>query len=100
MKAKPGANCGQIAAELMGGAAVDAAPSVDLLDDEPLEIELAATLLYEHSHYPYRQIRARGRSPLGEPDARKSSTLACAIVAAMTKCCAPSAPGSSSASTS
>jgi len=31
--------------------------SVDLLDDEPLEIELAATLLYEHCHYSYRQIR-------------------------------------------
>ena len=30
---------------------------VDLLDDEPLEIELATTLLYEHCHYSYRQIR-------------------------------------------
>jgi hypothetical protein len=30
---------------------------VDLLDDEPIEVELAATLIYEHSHYPYRQIR-------------------------------------------
>ncbi len=30
---------------------------MDLLDEEPLEVELAATLLYEHSHYPYRQIR-------------------------------------------
>ena len=48
----------QIATELMGTAAVDAAPSVDLLDDEPVEIELATTLLYEHSAYPYRQIRA------------------------------------------
>src|SRR5208282_2934385 len=26
------------------------------LEEEPLEIELAATLVYEHSHYPYRQI--------------------------------------------
>jgi len=33
------------------------APAVDLLDDEPLEIELASTLLYEHSSHPYRQIR-------------------------------------------
>ena len=48
----------QIAAELMGKAAPDAAPSVDLLDDEPLEIELATTLLYEHCAYPYRQLRA------------------------------------------
>ncbi len=30
---------------------------VDLLDDEPLEVELAATLLYQHSHHSYRQIR-------------------------------------------
>ncbi|MGH9513969.1 MAG: FAD-dependent thymidylate synthase [Terriglobales bacterium] len=46
-----------VAAELMGNVAVAAAPTVDLLDVEPLEIELAATLIYEHSHYPYRQIR-------------------------------------------
>jgi thymidylate synthase ThyX len=32
---------------------------VDLLDDEPLEIEIAATLLYGACHYPYRQIRDR-----------------------------------------
>src|SRR5262249_16479325 len=47
----------QAAAELMKGAAIEAVPAVDLLDDEPLEIELATTLLYEHCHYPYRQIR-------------------------------------------
>jgi hypothetical protein len=29
-----------------------------LLDYEPLEVELAATLLYEHCHYSYRQVRA------------------------------------------
>jgi hypothetical protein len=46
-----------MAAELMGGAAPDAAPPVDLLDDEPVEAELATTLLYEHCAYPYRQIR-------------------------------------------
>jgi Thymidylate synthase complementing protein len=46
-----------VAAELMGNAGIDAAPSVDLLENEPLEIELAATLIYQHSHYPYRQIR-------------------------------------------
>jgi thymidylate synthase ThyX len=30
---------------------------VDLLDDEPLEIELATTLLYGADHYSYRQLR-------------------------------------------
>jgi len=30
---------------------------VDLIDEEPLEIEIATTLLYEHSHHSYRQIR-------------------------------------------
>jgi thymidylate synthase ThyX len=47
----------QAAKELMGGAAVAPATSVDLLDDDPLEIELATTLVYEHCHYSYRQIR-------------------------------------------
>ena len=35
---------------------------VDLLEDEPLEIELAATLLYGAGHYSYRQIRERVES--------------------------------------
>jgi thymidylate synthase ThyX len=47
----------QIASELMNDAAIEHAPLVDLLDDEPLEIELACTLLYEHCDYSYRQIR-------------------------------------------
>ena len=47
----------QIAAELMGDLPVAPAPLVDLLDEEPLEVELATTLVYEHSHYPYRQLR-------------------------------------------
>ncbi len=47
----------QIASELMQGTEPDHAPAVDLLDDEPLEVELATTLLYEHCNYPYRQIR-------------------------------------------
>jgi len=46
-----------LAAELMGNLPVASTPMVDLLEEEPLEIELAATLVYEHSHYPYRQIR-------------------------------------------
>jgi thymidylate synthase ThyX len=48
----------QAAGELM--AHEQLAPSkaiVDLLDEEPLEVEIATTLLYEHSHFSYRQIR-------------------------------------------
>jgi thymidylate synthase ThyX len=47
----------QAAASFMKDASVEPAESVDLLDEEPLEIELATTLLYQHSHYSYRQIR-------------------------------------------
>jgi hypothetical protein len=47
----------QAAADLMRNAKVEPAPLVDLLDEEPLEVELASTLLYEHCHYSYRQIR-------------------------------------------
>jgi len=47
----------QIASELMGNLPIASAPTVDLLDEELLEVELAATLIYEHSHYSYRQIR-------------------------------------------
>ncbi len=47
----------QAAAELLQGAAIEPAPLVDLLDADPLEIELASTLLYGHCHYSYRQIR-------------------------------------------
>ena len=47
----------QAAADLMQGAAIAPARPVELLDDEPLELELAATLLYEHCHYPYQQVR-------------------------------------------
>jgi thymidylate synthase ThyX len=47
----------QVASELMGDLPISPAPTVDLLEEEPLEVELAATLIYEHSHYPYRQIR-------------------------------------------
>jgi len=47
------------ASEIMGDVEIDPAPLVDLLDDEPIEIEIATTLLYEHSHHPYRQVRRR-----------------------------------------
>jgi thymidylate synthase ThyX len=52
----------QVAAELMGETPIAPAPIVDSLDEDPLEIELATTLLYEHCHYPYRQIREALRS--------------------------------------
>jgi len=47
----------QAAAELMGRTQVAPSKLVDLLDEEPMEVELATTLLYEHCHYSYRQIR-------------------------------------------
>jgi thymidylate synthase ThyX len=45
------------AAELLGHLPIDPAPLVDLLEEEPLEIELATTLLYQYDHHSYRQIR-------------------------------------------
>src|SRR3954466_6218082 len=47
----------QAARELMSGSAIAKVPLVDLLEDDSLEIELATTLLYQHSHHAYRQIR-------------------------------------------
>jgi thymidylate synthase ThyX len=47
----------QAAAELMRDAQVTPAPLVDLLDSDPLEVELATTLIYPSCHYSYRQIR-------------------------------------------
>jgi thymidylate synthase ThyX len=52
----------QAAAELMRDAAIESAPLVDLIDNDladadPLEIELATTLVYGHCHYSYRQLR-------------------------------------------
>jgi len=55
----------QAATELMQDAAIEPAPLVDLLEDEPLEVELATTLLYEHCHYSYRQIRSAVESLSG-----------------------------------
>ena len=44
----------------MANAAIAEAPVVDLVDrSESLEVEIAATLLYRASHYPFRQIRDR-----------------------------------------
>ena len=52
----------QAAGELMRGAAVEPAPLADLVEadslgSDALESELAATLLYSHCHYSYRQLR-------------------------------------------
>jgi thymidylate synthase ThyX len=47
----------EMASELMRSTAVEPALPVDLLDDEPLDVELASTLLYEHCSYSYRQLR-------------------------------------------
>lgn len=44
------------AAELLAHIEIEPAPTVDLLDEDPLEVELATTLLYQYSHHPYRQI--------------------------------------------
>lgn len=43
--------------ELTRAMPLEDSPTVDLLDEEPLEVEVAATLIYEHSHHSYRQIR-------------------------------------------
>jgi thymidylate synthase ThyX len=48
----------QAASELMANEPVAPCKAiVDLLDDEPLEVEIATTLLYEHCRHSYRQIR-------------------------------------------
>jgi len=60
----------QAATELLGNLQIAATPTVDLLDQEPLEVELATTLIYEHSHYPYRQIR-QAIQGAGEPIRRE-----------------------------
>ncbi len=47
-------------AELMAGQSIAPSPVVDLLDDdEPLEVELATSLLYPHCHFSYRQLRSQ-----------------------------------------
>jgi hypothetical protein len=49
------------ASEVMQGAPLDPAPLVDLIEDGPLELEIAATLLYSACHYSYRQVRRQVR---------------------------------------
>jgi hypothetical protein len=50
---------------LMEGVSIGPAPLVDLIEDGPLEVEIAATLLYSASHYPYRQIKERVQALTG-----------------------------------
>ena len=91
----------QAARELMGDVPIAPAQTlVDLLDEEPLEVEMATTLVYEHSHYPYRQIRQAVQAAGESRFAARSSISACDIAASMMRCCVRSAPDSSSASTS
>src|ERR1051325_10205030 len=47
------------AAELMAGVPLEKSPLVDLVEDGPLEVEIAATLLYSACHHSYRQILQR-----------------------------------------
>ncbi|RZU42656.1 FAD-dependent thymidylate synthase [Edaphobacter modestus] len=55
------------AAELMGSQPIELAPVVDLLDDEePLEVELATSLLYSNCHYSYRQLRSNVAALTGQ----------------------------------
>ena len=71
------------AAELLGALPIEPAPLVDLLDDEPLEIELATTLLYQYSITPIGRFARRLKAWPAAPRA-KSSTSACAIAAVTT----------------
>lgn len=58
----------QAAHQLLDGVAIAPAPLVDLVErTESLEVELAATLMYWASDYPYRQVRD---AVAGLPEAR------------------------------
>ncbi len=85
----------------MKGAPIETpAGPVDLVDDQPLEIDLATTLLYGASHYSYRQIAPPGRLARTRRAATRSSPWAPGIAAATTNCCASSPPARACASTS
>ncbi len=43
--------------DVMKAAPIMPAPLVDLMEDGPLEVELASTLIYSACHYSYRQVR-------------------------------------------
>jgi thymidylate synthase ThyX len=64
----------QAAVTLLKDERIEAAPLVDLLDSDPsLEVELATTLLYGASHYPYRQLR---RHVAALPEVRRNEIIA------------------------
>ena len=90
----------QIASELMKDVAIEPARPVDLLDDEPLEIELASHASYTNTAIIPTARSGRKLKPSASPGVAKLSKPDCAIADGMTRCCAPSAPASSSASTS
>jgi thymidylate synthase ThyX len=57
---KTRAELADAARTLMDREPIEPAPEVDLLDEnEPLDVELATTLLYQHCLYPYRQLQRR-----------------------------------------
>ena len=62
----------QAAGELLRELPIEQEPAVMLLEDEPFEIELATTLLYEHCHHPYRQVR---QSVEGLSEVRRSEII-------------------------
>ncbi|MCU1221900.1 MAG: alternative thymidylate synthase-like protein [Candidatus Angelobacter sp.] len=55
------------AAELMEGVQLEQSPKlVDLVEDGPLEVEIAATLLYSACHHSYRQVTKRVQALTGK----------------------------------
>jgi thymidylate synthase ThyX len=46
------------AKELLRKIPVSSIPGVDMLDEDPPDIAIATTLLYEHSHHSYRHIKS------------------------------------------
>ncbi len=63
----------EAAAELMRETPIAEAPLVDLVDDQDsLEVDLAASLLYPACHYPYRQLRDHVAAL---PDARRNEII-------------------------
>lgn len=62
----------QAAAELMKGAVIAPSNPVELLDADPLDIELATTLLYGNCHYSYKQLR---EAVSALPEARRAELV-------------------------
>src|SRR5258708_24880201 len=64
---KTRAELAHAATEIMRDAAIQSAPLVDLVEDAPLEVEIAATQLYSACHYSYRQGLERVQSLPSDP---------------------------------